>query len=95
MGDKMRDIIEKAIDYVLMQDVRPDTEFIQNLIPLKSYECFVFGYQLGILKNQTYFMLMVSSGLKVVPKEAKILVDEILKRRIPEIREKILIELGK
>jgi hypothetical protein len=88
-------IIEKSIDFVLKHDVVPDVEFMRGLIPLKSYEDTVLGYQLGLLKNQIYFMLMISSGLRIVPVEDKNQVDEILKRRVLEIREKIFRELGK
>lgn len=95
MDEKMRGFIEKSIDYVLMHDITPDVEFVRDVIPLKSFEDTVFGYELGVLKNQIYFILMMSSGLKVIPAEEKSQVDEILKRRVPEIREKILRELGR
>jgi|GEM_PF-6076693 len=95
MDEKTRGVIEKSIDYVLKHNMVPDVEFARNVIPLKSFEDVVFGYALGVLKQQIYSMLMMSTGLRgALQVEDKKDVDTILIRRIPEIREKIMRELA-
>ena len=96
LDEKTRGIIEKSIDYVLQHNIVPDVEFSRNVISLTSFEDVVFGYALGVLKQQIYSMLMLSMGLRVaLPEEDKTEVDRILIRRIPEIKEKIIRELAK
>jgi hypothetical protein len=92
LDEKTRGTIEKSVDYVLQHNIVPDVEFSRNVIPLKSFEDVVFGYTLGLLKQQIYFMLMMSRDLT---EENKKEVDRILVRRIPEIREKIIGELAR
>jgi len=96
LDEKTRGVIERSIDFVLRHDIVPDIEFARDVIPLKSFEDVVFGYSLGVLKQQIYSMIMLSTGLRgALPVEDKRAVDRILTRRIPEIREKILRELAK
>ena len=95
MNERMRGAIENSIDYVLQHNFVPDVEFARNVIPLKSFEDVVFGYALGVLKQQMYSMLMLSTGARgALPVEDKREVDRILIRRIPEIMEKIMRELA-
>ena len=91
----MRGIIEKSIDYVMKHDIVPDVEFARDVIPLTSFEDVVFGYSLGVLKQQIYFMLMLASGLRVIPIGEKREIDKILERRVPDIRQKVMRELGR
>ena len=96
LDERTRGAIEKSIDYVLQHNIVPDVEFSRNVIPLTSFEDVVFGYALGVLKQQIYSMLMLSTGLRgALPEEDKREVDGILIRRIPEIREKLTKELNK
>ena len=94
MDERTRGIIEKSIDYVLKHDIVPDVEFARDVLPLK-FEDVVFGYALGVLKQQIYTMLTLSFRFGAIPIEEKREVDKILERRIPEIRQKILRELTK
>ena len=94
MNEETRGIIEKSIDFVLAHNIVPDVEFARNVIPLKSFENVVFGYTLGVLKQQIYSMLMLSTGIRALTVDDKREVDRILIRRIPEIMEKIMRELA-
>ena len=95
MEDETRGIIEKTIDNVMKHEILQDIEWIQDVIPLTSFEDVVFGYAIGVLKQQIYTMLMSISGIKMIPEEDKREVDKILERRVPEIRQKIIEELGR
>jgi len=95
LEDETRGIIEKTIDNVMKHEILQDIEWIQDVIPLTSFEDVVFGYAIGVLKQQIYTMLMSISGIKMIPEEDKREVDKILERRVPEIRQKIIEELGR
>lgn len=93
MDERMRGVIEVSIDNVLKHDILQDIEWVRDVIPLTSFEDVVFGYAIGVLKQQIYTMLMSAYGLMVIPEEDKREVDKILERRTPEIRQKIMTEL--
>jgi len=81
-----------SIDYVMKHKILQDIEWIRNVIPLRSFEDVVFGYAIGVLKQQIYTMLTSLYG--GVPEDDKVEVDKILERRIPEIKQKIMNELA-
>jgi hypothetical protein len=91
LDERVRGIIESKIDFVLKHNIVPDVEFVKGVVPLKSFADCVLGYALGLLKQQSYFILISLGRLSESDKRD---VDKIIERRIPEIREKIIQELN-
>ena len=98
-------LIEKKIDHSLewIEDIIEDIRVLEEVLPIRSPEEFVLAYTIGFTHASALseFIREVNrkgKRMKLTKADIEESVTEIkrmLRRRIPEIREKILTELGR
>ena len=102
-----RGSIESLLDHALKEEeeILPEVEWVRQEIPLSSFRDFTVGYILGTLKVLAEIPPSLPSIVKLrsfswtahKERDQKIdaLINKILRRRLPEIVEKIERELGR
>lgn len=96
MDEAVRGYIEKQIDNAMREEVFQYVEWVQNEIPISSLRDSMIGYLVGALQ-----VLAESSALFVMRRRGRTTEEEdreirlIIKRRLPEIVEKIERELNR
>lgn len=95
MDEKTRGFIERSLDEVLAEGViSGSVNWIQGEIPIKSLRDVALGYIIGSVERFANTVIMLTEKTEVTLEDQ----DEIrgiMKRRIPEIMQKILSELGR
>jgi len=92
LDERIRGFIEKAIDDLLMANFVSEVQWIRNEIPLKALEEVALGFAIGTFR--TMISVIVASTSKPISEEDKEEIQKILRRRLPEIREKITKEFS-
>ena len=88
MDDETRGFIEKVIDGALETDLLGAVDWIRKEIPLSSVKDLTFGFQVGLIYgNCMGFISLASHGHTTA--EDLLSLEAMLKRRFPELLEKI------
>lgn len=93
MDKTFRGYIESEIDRMVREEIVKDVKWVQEEIPISSLRDLALGYMIGLLRG-----VVVLSGARATDKEYKELdktAHAIIKRRLPEIIEKIERELNR
>lgn len=94
MDEKTRGFIEKSIDEMLRtREIMVDIRWVQEAIPIKSIEDLALGFAIGVI-GEGAFSIVLSSERQVTQEDRTEIIG-MIERRIPEIRQKILTELGR
>jgi hypothetical protein len=100
MKEKTRGRIESLLDNALKKEYLlrlSNVEWVRRETPIHSFEDFAFGYIVGVLKTITE-LKATSSLLDVIvtnkPSKHSKEIDDLLKRRLKEILERVNRELG-
>ena len=95
MDEVTRGYIEKIIDGILERPWLQDVSWIREEIPLKSFDELLLGYVLGSCDTVMSFLAGIKSPNLALSTEEKTEIKRILRRRLPEIRERITTELSR
>lgn len=94
MDKTMRGYIESAIDELIEEtQIIPSIDWVQQEIPISSFRDVVTGYAIGTLETMAVACIRIRTGK--LSEEEKTTIRGMLKRRLPEIMQKIERELGK
>jgi signal recognition particle GTPase len=97
LDEKTRGFLEKAIDDIMTEEYIPSISWVQDEMPIKSLGEVAIGYVIGGIEAAATLITQMSKRNRS-EKEVKEDEEEIralLKRRLPEIVEKVNTELGK
>lgn len=97
MDRKTIDFVESYLDEVFSDDkIAGDVEWVHEEVPISSLRDFALGYAVGVSKALGMTIAQVKHlGSEEEAKKAEVIVDGIIKRRLPEFVKKIERELGK
>ena len=97
MEDETRGFIESTVDEILGEEVVPEIEWIREEIPISSFRDILLGYLIGLLSATSTLFAYLRP--KRISREKEEKIDEtirtMIKRRLPEIVEKINKELNR
>ena len=93
MDEKTRGFIEKGIDHIIQEEVFRYVEWIRHEIPISKLGEVMIGYLVGTIEAFAEACLVMAK-IEVTEKEDEE-IRTIIKRRLPEIVEKIERELGR
>jgi len=93
MDDATRGYLESVVDEDLRCNLSKDILWIKDKIPIQSFRDLVLGYTIGMF-NAISLTAIRQKSRQMPTAEDLELIDSILKRRLPEILEKINRELG-
>lgn len=94
MDMKTRGAIETAWDTYLKAEIIPEINWVEKEIPISSLKELMLGYVLGQMEALAIEAIRLLTR-KMSSKEDDYAVESMLKRRLPEIMEKIERELGR
>jgi hypothetical protein len=96
LDDATRGYVESQVDrYLAGRDWFGDISWIRNDIPLESFGELLLGYLLGSLDVMTRVIIGIKSQGFSISNEDSMEIKRMLKRRVPEIRERIAREIGR
>jgi len=90
----VRGIIESKLDFLLKGDIVEDVEWFQQEMPISSLGDLALGYVFGMLSAYSIGILGFLTNKSVSKKDAEE-IETMVKRRLPEIMEKINRELNR
>ena len=90
----MRGIIESKLDFILKGNIVEDVEWFQQEMPISSLGDLALGCVFGALNAYSIGILSFMTNKSVSKKDAKE-IETMVKRRLPEISEKISKELNR
>lgn len=91
MDERFRGYIESEIDRMVQEEIVEDVEWVQEEIPVSSLRDLALGYMIGLLRGVV--VMVAAARTEVEYNEAEKTARAIIKRRLPEIIEKIEREL--
>lgn len=86
-----RGFIEKAIDGLIKTEITQSIRWLQDVLPIKSFEDLSLGWFIGSIGRFARDVIIMEAGEITAEDESEI--QGILKRRLPEIMDKIEREL--
>ena len=92
MDDKMRGVLEKIIDESLEEGILQHIKWLQDAIPISSLMDVAVGYAIGNIATLANVVCQLLTSGKYTPAKEEgdsVETREILKRRLPEILERI------
>ena len=93
LDERARGYLESAIDELIQQtEIIPSIQWVQQELPISSLRDLVLGYAIGSLETLLRGVVKLSRG--GCSEEDLRTIDGMLKRRLPEIVEKIERELN-
>ena len=100
MDAETRGFIESLIDSILENEIVKNVKWVQEDVPISSLEEMALGYAIGYLRALAIYTLILRiQPLSRLTKNREERLDhevwEIIKRRLPEISEKINKELNR
>ena len=94
MDEKMRGYIESTLDNFLQTEIVSDVEWIQNEIPISSLRDLALGHIVALLHTFASNTILFRTYQKP-SKEDEDAIRIMVKRRLPDLVEKINRELGR
>jgi len=89
-----RGLIEAALDRLMSYELLSATRWLEQEMPVKSIKDLCLGYIVGSVRTFAYMVILISEQ-RVFADEDEREVIGIIRRRLPEIRAKIEMEIGK
>ena len=93
MDETTRGIIESQIDTMLNNQIIPEIAWIQNEMPVSSLKDFAIGYVMGAIKAAAISFAAMRAKPTDTLAEAENAIMKIIRRRLPEIVERVNKEL--
>ena len=88
MDKKTRGYLESVMDEIIQEEVFPSVEWVQQEMPISSVRDLTLGYVIGLLETLAIVSVRIRTRA-VLSKEDNRIIKTMLKRRLPEIIEKI------
>lgn len=95
MDDATRGFVESMIDRAMMADILPDVEWIGQQIPISSLRDLALGYFAGLSDAYSHAISTLDRNGIIPSEEDKQTIRGMIRRRLPEIVEKIERELNR
>lgn len=94
MDEKTRRLIESQIDECMKEPIRPEVEWALKELSVSSSKDYALGYLVGVIGSLAMSIAAAHSKPEDKFEDASKMIQAIVKRRLPEIIEKIERELG-
>ena len=94
MDEETRGVIEKMMDESFRNEILPDIEWLRNELPVSSLRDLALGHVVGHTQAISSALVGTRQGGKFTPKDIEE-IKAMIKRRLPEVMEKIERELGR
>lgn len=93
MDEEVRGFIEKAMDKMMQYEFINTVKWVEQEVPIKSLKDLTLGYIIGGAITLASTLSAIGEW-RTMTDEDKIEIYAMVKRRLPEIMEKITRELG-